>query len=786
MINELNTELYHPGEWRWQEGDRTVTRTSQWTAPGCHNGCGILVYTEDGKFVKAEGDPLSGWQGRLCARCLDMQEAVNHSDRLKYPLLRDGERGENKWKRISWDEAVQWLKDAHQDVCEEIRTYPGGIGPEGFVSLTGTGRNTMWQVGMLTRAVFGSCNAGSGFLSGDSCYQSRMFSCMLKAGDCWIQDTACQFPDRYDNPKYRIPEVVVLWGHEPLASNGDLFGHWYIDLIRRGTKFITIDPALTWLASKSELHLRPRVGTDSALAMTMLNVIMSEELYDKDFVEKWSYGFDELKEAVAEWTPEKGEEVTWVPADLITSAARMYADANPGQISWGVTVDMHVDGTELCFAINDLVAMCGNLDTPGGNVLLRYAYNTSKKYGAGLEFLSKEILDRRIGIDRNPILASGFSQAISTDMIVEQLESADPYPILMTFCHGTNPLSCTGCDTTRIYNAMMKARYNVVYDVFMTPTAVAVADLVLPAAMSVERKSFRSWWQPLRSITQCCDRYYESKGDDELIWYLGKEFNPDFFNKFERLEDFLTWLIQDEGNGVDYTYDELTEKVYDYWDWNMEYKKYEKGMLRTDGKPGFVTATGKYEFLCPVLDVIGTYTMPVFIEPYESPVRTPELLEDYPLLLTTGHRAPWFFHSEHRQLKYMRQFMEYPDCDISKDAAEKYGIAEGDLIWIESPRGKCKQIARIAPGIQPQTVRIRHGWWFPEQEGAAPNFYGTFEANCNNLTTIGVMGRIGFAAPVKGGLCKIYKVTPDNDCLVGKIYKEEGGFGGEHQLYWRS
>lgn len=779
MINEYNHDLYKT-DWRWYEDGYEVTRTSVWTGPGCHNGCGVLTYVKDGKLEKIEGDPNFGYsQGRLCLRCLNMVENIYNNDRLKWPLLRDGEKGENKWKRITWDEAFDWLEETYKKICDTIKNEYGGIGPEGIVALSGTGRNAMWHGAMCLRAVFGSPNMSFGFLSADSCYQPRMTANLMKDGDCWILDASQLHPDRYDNPEWKCPEVVIVWGNEPLASNGDGFvGHWLIDLMRMGTKLIVIDPALTWLASKAEIWLRVRPGTDCALAMGMLKVIVDEDLYDHDFVDNWCYGFDQLVERLQDYPTDKVAEICWVPEQQIIDAARMFAAAKPGAIQWGLAIDMQIAAMEASFAISDITALCGNLDVPGGNVLVRYAYNSSKKYGCGLEFISQEMLDRRIGTKQSPIHNAGYTPFIPPDLLLEAMETGEPYMPQMMWVHGTNPIANMGGDAPRIYRAWQNVPYTVVVDYYLTPTAVAFADLVLPVAMSVERDSFRSWWQPLRTITASAGRYYECKMDEELVYELGKRFNPDFFNQFANTREFLTYMIQDDGNGVDYTFEELTHKVYDWWDFNETYKKYEKGLLREDGQPGFVTATGMYEIYSPLFDVWGFDPLPKHMEPYESPYRTPELYKEYPYIYTSGHRHIGLFHSEHRQLPTMREYHPTAIADISPEIAEEQGIKEGDWVWFENKRGKCKQQVHIAPGLIPNLVRARHGWWFPEQEGAEPRLYGVFDCNANNLTTMGVYGPTHYGAPYKSTLCKCYKVTPENDCDPTWIVTRGGGFGG--------
>ena len=174
--------------------------------------------------------------------------------------------------------------------------------------------------------------------------------------------------------------MVIVWANQPLASNPDGFvGHWLIDLMRMGTKFIVVDPALTWLASKAEIWLQIRPGTDCALALGFLNVIINEDLYDHEWTETWTYGFDSLVERIKEYPTDKVAEICWVDEQDIIDAARMYANAKPAGVQWGLAIDMQISAMEASNAIDDMVAICGNLDVPGGYVLVRYAYNSSKK-----------------------------------------------------------------------------------------------------------------------------------------------------------------------------------------------------------------------------------------------------------------------------------------------------------------------------------------------------------------------------------------------------------------------
>lgn len=305
-------EVPHEKPWRYQEGDLTVTRGSAWSGPGCHDGCGVLLYTDkDGKLVKVEGDPENPYnRGRLCVRCLDVPEVTYNKDRLLYPMKRDPkDRGKDKWERISWDEAIDLVADTFLDIKEKY-------GAEAVVFGQGTGRDIAAYITRLCWS-FGSPNYVL-FLSGCACYLPRVAGMAATAGSFWVADCSQQFTDRYDNPEYRIPETMFIWGNYPLRANSDgFYGHWVVDLMKRGMEVVMIDPKVTWLSAHSRLHLRVRPGCDAALALGFLNVIINEDLYDHEFVEKWTYGFDQLKERVQEYPPAKVAEITWILLALL-------------------------------------------------------------------------------------------------------------------------------------------------------------------------------------------------------------------------------------------------------------------------------------------------------------------------------------------------------------------------------------------------------------------------------------------------------------------------------------
>ena len=750
-------------DWQWQEGDLTVTRTTHYSAPGCHDGCQVLMYTDkDGKLVDIEGDPHGPYnKGRLCMRCLNLVETYDHPDRIKHPMKRIGPRGSNEWEEISWEEALDIFKTRWDEITAKY-------GKQSVGALAGTGRNTLLQGGWFTNKGLGTFMGSSGFLSGDSCYHPRLMAMNAIQGGACIADCAQLYEDGFDDPRWERPEVCVVWGNNPLKSNSDgFYGHWMVDLLKQGTKLIVIDPNIIWLASRAEVVLQVRPGTDAALAMAMLHVIINEDLYDHEFVENWCYGFKPLANRVKDCTPQWAAEICGLDAEDIVRAARLYATAKNASIQWGVTLDMSRNSGFAAMAVIDLWAITGNVEIPGGNVFvgpypdIRSVYRPGAPQGGSI--VPTKRADAPVpGYAEFPLRKFAHMPG-SPDIVLEQLETGEPWPLKMMYACGTNSIANIAAEAPRVYEAIINSvEFFVVSDCFITPTITAFADLVLPIGMSGERNSVRAWWAPIRTMSQVVDPG-DTVGDDELLLRLGKKFNPEEFpfgSDIDLLNEVISHLPEIDGEKL--TFEDLEKRVYVYSPW--DYLKHEKGLLRPDGQPGFNTPTGKIELYASTYEACGIEPLPYYEEPSESPVSTPELVEEFPLVLTTGQRAYEFFHSEHRQLPTMREFHKWPLLEINPKDACEYGIEDGSWCWVQNVHGKAKLVAHYNKGMKEGVVAGEHGWWFPEREGSEEGgFFGVFESNINNLTTMCDVGDTGCGAPYRAQICRVYPVTPENE-----------------------
>ncbi|MDR0514772.1 MAG: molybdopterin-dependent oxidoreductase [Coriobacteriaceae bacterium] len=729
----------------WREGEYTVTRTTAWSAPGCHEGCGVLCYVKDGKLVKVEGDPEHPFnQGRLCPRCVALPDVVNHPDRLLYPMMRDpSQRGNpDAWERISWDEALDRVESKFKQITADY-------GAEAIQMFHGTGRDVLWEAQRLAYSM-GTPHDVS-YLSGLACWMPRLVAYIMTVGCYMMPDCSQRHERRYDDPAWRVPEVLVIWGNNCVQSNPDgFFGDWAVECMRRGSKLIVIDPRLTWLAARADIWLQPRPAVDSAIAIGMLKTIIDEGLYDHAFVDEWTSGFDELCSEISRYEVDSLASAAWVNPEKLKAAARMYAAGNNSAIQLGLAIDMQRHGNAAALAIIDMMAICNNIDRPGGQIFTPDPAGVNN-FGWGWEELPQQQQEKLIGYNEYPMIRMGM-RLDQPDLCIEQAISEQPYKFRVAFMIGTNPLTCMGTDHAKVKEAIAKLEFIAVADWHMTSTIQAYADLVLPVAMYVEKQGLRYMYTNLGVMDQIegLEVRGECKGDEEISWLLGKRFNPSMY-PWESVEDMITEML----TPAKLSYQDL-RTIHWYYD-PMEYGRFEKGTLRHDGKVGFSTPTGRIELYSYMAESIGCPPMPYYEEPYLSPVATPDIYQEYPVIVMTGTRNVQFFHSEHRQIPKLREIQPDPWVEINDEWAAEEGIRAGDWLWIENPKGRIRHRAKPTPTLRKGMANLNAGWWFPEMDPHEDPLYGCSGVNPNLLLENGHQGPTGFGADLKSVLCKIYK-----------------------------
>jgi anaerobic selenocysteine-containing dehydrogenase len=433
----------------------------------CHGGCGVIASVKDGRVIKVEGDPDSPIShGTMCSKGLAITQLAYHPDRVLYPMKKNN----GGWERISWDEALDTCAEKFKAVIEQY-------GPEAIVIGQGTGRDYESHFSRFGN-LLGTPNM---ITAGHMCYLSRIGAGMITCGNLPVCD--------YEND----PQCIVIWACNPLWTNPDEYkGASFWRAYAKGAKLICIDPRKSFYARKADLWLQVRPGTDAALALGFLNVIIEEELYDEDFVRQYVNGWDALVQRVREdYSLERVAEITWVDQHLIRQAARMYATTKPAGIHWGVPTEQTPNCTDFTRTAIGLMAATGNLDRPGGNVFhVRPPLRTISQFSAHRE-LSPEQRKKILGGEQYK-LASRMTIA-TPKPVWDAILTGKPYPVKAAYLVGTNPV-ITRANAREVYQALGSLDFLAVSDFFLTPTA-ELAHVFLPAGTWLEQNHVSENWK---------------------------------------------------------------------------------------------------------------------------------------------------------------------------------------------------------------------------------------------------------------------------------------------------
>jgi anaerobic selenocysteine-containing dehydrogenase len=680
----------------------------------CAIGCGILVHIREGKVVKVEGDPQHPLNhGRLCVKGEASLELLYHPDRLMVPLRRKGRRGEGKWEEISWDEALTFIVGKLSQAKE---TY--GAPSVAFIHGAAKGLQDSYLARFAN--LYGSPNVA---WQGHVCFVPRVVASRLTYGFYAIPD--------YDFP----PECIVVWGKnisETLFHAHDRI----LNALEKGTRLIVIDTRKTNLAERANIWLQPRPGSDLLLALGMIHTLISEGHYDREFVESWTTGFEQLREKTSAYPLEKVSELTWVPEEKIRKAVELYANSCPSVIQWGNLVDHGMNSFPLARSICILRALAGNIGIPGGEAQ-PVKFPLHGRRSPELEAwdqMSGEVFEKRLGPEKGPLPMIRYIQP--QDVINGIMEGR----IRMVYNQGGNPLT-NYANAQRVFTALKKLEFMVVADMFMTPTA-AIADIILPAATYLEFPSIVTppYSYPVMSVQQSCTRVGQCRSDYEILKALAHHlgFGQHFWENEEACLDFVLWP-----SGV--TFEEL--KKMGFIRGTLKYRDYMSD--------GFDTPSKKVEFASSRLESWGFDPLPEYREPPGTPYSTLELAKDYPLIYITWKAAP-YRHSSGRQIPMLRRQHPVPEVLIHPKTAEALEIGEGDAVYIETPRGRILQTAHLSDQLPLKVVGVDYAWWFPERDSA--KIFDWYLSNINILTAdaTSINPELG-STNLRGGLCRLTK-----------------------------
>lgn len=734
--------------------------------------CSTLCYINpEGRWVHVEGNPVAGnnWGygcKSLCAKGNSAMQTLYNPARIEYPMRRVGEKGEGKFERCTWDEAIEGIATKLQEIKDQY-------GPETFALWSPQECKFVMQMGRRFLNVFGTPNYMHSAICQTQITSSRELSIGTKA------DT---YPYQLNKTK-----LLVNWGVN--GENADMNNNIdkanpvrRFDAMDNGLQFIDIRPMLDPLATHASVWVPVRPGTDGALALAILNVLVEEDLYDHDFCENWCNGFDKLAEHVKQFPPSWAAPITGIPEERIIEVARLMGTTKPMGINIGNGIgDQSADGhwTVACACL--IEAITGNLGIAGGG-------------GAGMVMPEPLIKTKPIDLlsDRLPAseedTANGWMAGVAKlvgpetprwfqDMVtqesgpttaynkgIQSILSEKPYPLRFIFAQSSNPMSATRQPKT-VAEALKKLDYYVVMDVAWN-SSCDYADIVLPATTQYESADqFATKNSPAGTFIGINQVISEPVGECRSDWqyYLDLAvkmgYGADFWN------GDIDAMLSEQLDGSGVTLEELREKGGIFKErtdgakpTEPEYQNYEK-MFATLPQ-GKVQCVNEWIGGKPNADDTGTIErLPVYKGAPESLTGTPEIAAEYPLVISDVHAYRLCNHSYYHDVPYLRELQPEPWVKINPATAAQYGIADGDWVLIESPHGSIKMVARFFEAIQPNVLMTKRGWWEPCDELGLPG-YGSLDggSEVNVLYDDTIANYDGFtSAMAKQTLVKISK-----------------------------
>ena len=671
-----------------------MQRTIPSVCGGCHNACPMNVVVEGNHVVAAKGvkgDPRT--DGALCARGLAAPQIAHDPRRLLYPVRRKGKRGSGKFERISWDEALT-------ELAEKMNAAKKESGPQSVAFCRGQAAGWAFSYDMLQRLThaFGT-EPGMG---ASECFVPRAM------GEAFTYGGMPMLAD------YENTDLIILWGRQPAFSSAPVAKKIY-DAMARGAKLVVIDPLAFHMAATADQYISIEPGTDLAMMLAMMYVIIEEGLRDKDFVDQYTndpglsrlraHVFGENRLGVA-FSPEWAEPICGVSSDTIRTLAREYATTAAACLLPGHGLEGRTNVTQTARAYAILRLITGHLDAKGGDILsllcaprnpeffLEEFVGPKKKRAAPVMLFAVPPYNPPQCTHPLHFMAQGLIP--TPDMLREMNEGRVKVAIFWAI----NVMVMLP-QPSAVKAAMDKVDYIAVIDPYLSETA-RLADLVLPAATYLERTE-PEWFKYDYGTTSVKLRQQavmvgEAWPDSKITIELGRKLG--LTEAF--LNEDVVWYIDEVFKGSGLTYEKLLASSDGIMLAPIEYQKYKK--------MGFDLPGGKAQIYSEILEQSGFDPLPVWEESAESPRSTPELFKEYPFITFTGRAGPTFVHCQRRTIPWLREITPEPRVMIHPEDASRLGIADGDWTIVESRRGKIRIKAEVTPVIRRGCLYVPGGW----------------------------------------------------------------------------
>ena len=737
------------------------SRTTKTNCSFCGYLCGLTAHMTDGRIARLEPDasryPYDVAIVKGCARCRRNLEFLDHPMRLNYPMKRVGERGSGEWERISWDQALD-------EIAARLKALKEEHGPQTLATAIGGPHTVYWPLHRFMN-LFGSPN-NMGI--GQICWNPHIWADAITFG--WPLDNELDLEKT---------SCAILWGVNPAESDNSLFWRTIKEYSRSEAPLIVVDPRRTKTAALTSRWLPIRLGADCALALGLLNVIVTEKLYDQQFVDQWCHGFEALERHVAPHTPAVVEALTGLPAASIVETALLYARRRPATLITGRGIDqIGPNSFQTHRALAILRAVTGNVDLAGASHLAQMPDFTPEVDLELSDRLPEQMREKQLGGDRW-LLQSYRGYGLVQDYVrkhgkrlpVRYLTSAHPnlvwramlegkpYPVRAMIVLASNPI-LSQADSRLVYRALKSLDLLVVIDLFHTPTAM-LADYLLPAAGSLERAVVQ---------TNAGTANIAYGGDRAIDPLYERRVNFDFWRGLAlRMGQEKDWPCKTYQESIQ---DMLAPAGISWQDFckaglycpGRSYRKFEHVDEGSGFPAGFATPSNKIELYSQLLD--GMHAQPL---PMHLPVMDES--KEYPLMLLTGARTQPYYASAFRQMESLRRLHPEPLAQISAGCARRLGLAEGQAVWVESPYGRAYFRLKIA-AMMTDVISVEYGWWRPELASSEPELGGVWLSNANLLTSAdaqeydNLMGQWAY----NGLPCRVY---PAEDKDIGPSVQQE-------------
>lgn len=647
----------------------------------CHNHgqCGMKLTINNGVIVGVEGDKEDiRTKGILCPRGSAIRQYIYNEDRIKYPLKRIGERGENKFKRITWEEA-------YKTIAENLNKIKKENGSESLAFYSGYPK---WYRPILARLAykFGSPN-----------YIDESGTCNTATEIAWKLNFGNVL-----RPDMKNSKLILIWSRN--IPYTDITNIELIDeKIKSGTKLIVIDPRITPLSQKADIHLRVFPGTDGALAIGIAKILIEKNLIDNEFIEKYVYGYKEYTDYLNTIKLNEIEKITKVKIEDMEKVAELYGNIKPASIMTSASpVVHHVNGVQNSRAIMALIALTGNFDIKGGNIALVESYKNSLplfELNNDKLFEREDIKKLGMGELEFPIWRELEKKSAQSVKLADYINGNSPYKIKGLFSLGLNHMIWG--DTKYTINALKKLEFLVVGDIFMTESA-KLADIILPVSSGFERDELKNYGNYIKYQEKVIEPFGDTKNDIEIIMDIARylEIEDSYLNM--SYEEYLNFILEPTGLKIK----DLKDKGYIV---PKNLKKYsEKKYLKEE----LNTPTGKIELYSKLLEKYSEEfnydPLPKYRSFYEI-YKEYDNSNEYPLLLNTGSRKSHMHHSKMYRLNWINNLEEPDTITINPKTAKKHNIGDGDKIKLSTYKGYIIGKINISIEASEDIIYVYHG-----------------------------------------------------------------------------